>query len=281
MSKKWSDLLLNYAMIFCLVVGLGALFYPAIGNAYNDWYTNRLIRYNNGQRKTAQELKAQLVARQEAIRQDALTDPYSAASLDALSFKTMTPKIYADHMIGEIFLPTIAQHLPIFDNVGEQFLQKGATWLSTSSTLFGGENTHSAVSAHSGIPSAKMFSDLHHMALGDLIIYKLGDEYLAYRVFSKTEVAPSEPQAYAKVVGKDLTTLITCTPIGVNSHRLLVTGERVPFKPAMMKLVKQTSAKKDQKDLWGLGITSLIFISGGTILVLMVRKGKCRQTQKA
>jgi sortase A len=276
MQKKWRKRLLNYAIIFILVVGLGMLGYTVGGNALNDWRTDQLIAYHNSQKKSAQALKAQIAAQQAALNRD----PAAPTHLESLSFESITPEIYEEHLLGEIFLPTIQQHLAIFDNVGEQFFQKGAAWLSTSSTLFGGIGKHSAVAAHSGIPTAKMFSDLHRVKLGDLIIYKLGDDYLAYRIIRKRTVAPNEPQTYAEVADKDLTTLITCTPVGAKYHRLLVTGERVPFQPAMMTLVKQTTAKKQHHTLWVLLSISLILIAALTTLVLVLKNSRRNSSKK-
>jgi sortase A len=254
-----------------MLIGVGALLYPTVSNAFNDWYATDLIEANNKQRKSATDLEKQMRKRQQTHKKSQLKDPYSQASLDALSFDPITTEVYVAHMVGEIFLPTIQQHLPIFDNVGEQFLQRGAAWLSSSTTLFGGLGGHSAVSGHSGIPGSKLFNDLHKLQLGDLILYKLADEYLAYKIFSKIEVKPSETKAYAKNPKKDLTTLITCTPIGVNSHRLLITGERVDFEPAMLSKIKQTGIDKANANGKNIVLASLALVLVILIIFLMMR----------
>jgi sortase A len=281
MRQKWLNGFLTCGMVACLALSLGAFLYPSLANVFNDWQASRLIAHSNSQRKSMAELKAQMDKQQAALKAKALEDPYSEASIQALKFDPITTDIYVQHIIGEIYLPTIKQHLPIFDNVGEQFLQRGAAWLATSSKLTGGIGSHSAVSAHSGIPGSKLFNDLQDLKLGDLIIYKLADEYLAYRIESKVAVKPSETKAYAKNTEKDLTTLITCTPIGINSHRLLVTGERVPFEPAMMKLVKQATAAKESQDRWVLILVGLGIVVVSVSLVWRIKQVKARKRKQS
>lgn len=176
-------------------------------------------------------------------------------------WKSTRVAIYVKHMIGEIYLPTIKQYLPIFDNSSDQFLQVGASWLATSSPISGGSGNHSVVAGHSGIPSATLFNDVPQLKKGAVIIYKVAGNYLPYKVVKIRKVTADDVTAIRHEGDKDQTTLVTCVPIGINSHRLLVTGERVPFTPSMLKAVKAIQETKKTQHLWlfiGLGLLILL-----------------------
>lgn len=259
--KSIQDFLLTLGIIICVLVGVGALVYPMVRNSLNDVMVDQIMSAQERQQKSAQAISDQMAKRQEVARQKSLKDPYSQESLNELTYDPITLPIYAKHMIGEIYLPTIKQYLPIFDNSSEQFLQVGATWLATSSPISGGTGNHSVIAGHSGIPSATLFNDVPQLKKGALIIYKVAGNYLAYKVVKIRKVTADDATAISHEADKDQTTLVTCVPIGINSHRLLVTGERVPFTPSMLKAVKAIQETKKTQHLWlfiGLGLLILL-----------------------
>lgn len=134
-------------------------------------------------------------------------------------------------MMGTVEIPKINIELPIYHTTDEAVLEQAAGHLEGSSLPIGGESTHAVISAHRGLPSASLFTDLDQLEEGDHFLIHVLDDTLAYEVDKITVVEPEETQDLAVEEGQDLVTLLTCTPYGVNSHRLLVRGHRVPYEP--------------------------------------------------
>lgn len=132
-----------------------------------------------------------------------------------------------DGMLGYISIPKIEVSIPIYHGTEEEVLQKGAGHLKGSSLPVGGENTHCVVAAHRGLPSSKLFTDLDQLEVGDIFVLHVLNEVLVYEVDQITVVKPDEMQGLTIAEGKDFCTLLTCTPYGVNTHRLMVRGSRV------------------------------------------------------
>ncbi len=130
-------------------------------------------------------------------------------------------------IMGYIEIPKINVYLPIYHGVGKNVLEIGVGHIEGSSFPVGGTGTHAILSGHRGLPSSLLFTDLDKIETGDCFIIRVLDETLTYEVFDIQTVEPSEVEALAIDPDKDLCTLVTCTPYGVNSHRLLVTGTRI------------------------------------------------------
>ena len=126
-------------------------------------------------------------------------------------------------------IPKIRVQLPVYHGTSEDVLKKGVGHLKGSSVPAGGESTHAVLSAHTGINASKMFSDLTEMETGDLFFIRILDETLAYRVCDIEIILPEDTGGLVIEEGKDLVSLITCTPYGINTHRLVVTGERTEY----------------------------------------------------
>ena len=135
-------------------------------------------------------------------------------------------------IMGYIEIPSIQVNLPIFHGTDTETLERGVGHLLGSSLPVGGSGTHAVLSGHSGMAGQKMFTDLLQMKTGDIFYLHVLGETLAYEVVSLNTVLPHDTSLLGITAGSDLCTLITCTPIAVNSHRLLVTGERIPFEAA-------------------------------------------------
>ena len=133
--------------------------------------------------------------------------------------------------IGFIEIPKIDVYLPIYSGTGEDVLQKGVGHLAESSYPIGGTSTHSVLTGHRGLPSAVLFTDLDKLEEGDVFYLHVLDEVLAYKVDQIKVVLPEETQDIGIVEGKDYCTLVTCTPYAINTHRLLVRGERTEYIP--------------------------------------------------
>ncbi len=136
-------------------------------------------------------------------------------------------------MMCIIDIPKIDVYLPVYHGSSSEVLKKGAGHLQGSSLPVGGENTHAVISAHTGLQTSKMFTDLTELKDGDLFFIHILDETLAYRVCDVQIVLPDQTDGLAIQKGRDLVSLVTCTPYGLNTHRLIVTGERTEYTEAV------------------------------------------------
>lgn len=161
--------------------------------------------------------------------------------------------------IGSIEIPRIKVNLPIFHGVGEDVLQRGVGHMSNSSFPVGGEGSHTALTAHRGLPSAKLFRDLDKIKEKDIFLVKTLDEILAYKVDDIKIVLPTNTEWLEMKENKDYVTLITCDPYMINTHRLLVRGERVPYEPGEDNIIPEPD--KDYKFVIALIIAIIIMIS--------------------
>lgn len=167
--------------------------------------------------------------------------------------------------IGSIEIPSINAKLPIYHGVSEDVLQQGIGHMSNSSFPIGGPGTHTALTGHRGLPSSKLFRDLDKVNEGELFFIHTLDETLAYKVDDIRIVLPHETNWLEMKEDKDFATLITCEPYMINTHRLLVRGERVPYDEEIQVAVTTDSNKKVEQTKLGLFIGGFL-----TILVLII-----------
>jgi sortase A len=218
MMKKIAGMLLS-AML--LLVGLGVLLYPKISDRINRLHSSSAVQ-SLGQ-------QMQNTSRAELDRQLALARGYNASLLDRQPFPTEYGIIlnFGDGIMGFLRIPCIDVELPVYHGVDSSVLAKGVGHMPQSAFPIGGEGNHSVLTGHTGLPSAELFTDLIKMRLGDLFYITVAGEELVYRVDQILTVTPVDNAALAPESGKDYCTLVTCTPYGINSHRLLVRGTRV------------------------------------------------------
>ena len=207
--------------------------YPAISNAINEQYNeSRIDDYNNNVDSISQEDLDDYfsVAKKynNALAADVSTDD---SKLSILSHYDEILDL-DDGVMGYVEIPSINVRLPIYHGESEDVLTKGAAHLEHTSFPIGGESTHVCISAHCGYPTQKFFDDIDELENGDEIYIYVLDRTLKYTVTGTDVVEPDDSSKLEVVQGKDLLTLVTCTPYGVNSHRLLVHAERAPFEAA-------------------------------------------------
>lgn len=223
--------------ILMILGGLGFLLYPPASDLWNRYRNSKLVDVYT---KVVHDLppdKTEAIwmkAREynEKHTTNTIVDVFKEEEeyiLTAPYDQLLNPS--GDNIMGTIEIPKIHVKLPIFHGVGEESLQRGAGHLEGTSLPIGGKSTHSVISAHRGLPSAILFTDLDQMAKGDLFYLHIMDEVFAYRVVDIQTVLPHQSELLAIQPNRDLCTLLTCTPYGVNSHRLLVTGERTAYIP--------------------------------------------------
>ena len=235
MKSKTSKLMIG--IIF--LAGLSLLLYPFVANQWNNYRQKQLIssyeqtvsqkEESNGIDYDAELKKAE--AYNEALLPSILPDSFAIADASEEDQTYMnTLNIAGDEMMGIVEIPKIDIKLPIYHTTKEDVLKQAAGHLEGSSLPIGGKSTHSVISAHRGLPSASLFTDLDQLKKGDHFLIHVLNKTLCYEVDKISVVKPEETSALAVEEGEDLVTLLTCTPYGVNTERLLVRGHRVPYE---------------------------------------------------
>ena len=178
------------------------------------------------------------------------TDAYSQEGLQAASADYGSQlNLAGNGIMGYVEIPKISVNLPIYHGTENDSLERGIGHLLGSSLPVGGESTHSILSGHSGMASQKMFTDLEQLIIGDVFYLHVLDETLAYQVVEINTVLPYDTSLLGIVPGEDLCTLVTCTPYGVNTHRLLVRGSRIPYEEAEL-LAEEVAEEEPVKSTW-------------------------------
>ena len=259
----------------CGVAALGLLLYPLISEAVNSKYHSDIeTAYTAAIEETD---KAELTAQREAAEQ------YNAMLSGAAITEggaSAPPLAYAQQLIvggvmAYVDIPKINVYLPVQHGTEADTLEKSVGHVVGTSLPVGGSSTHAVLSAHSGMASSKLFSDIDQLATGDVFYIHVLGEVLAYEVDAIHTVLPTDTRLLQIEEGKDYVTLVTCTPFGINTHRLLVRGHRIPYTPeqATAAAVEKPAASSwTQHYLTGLGISlSVVAVAGGGYF-LMRRK---------
>lgn len=265
----------NMLLVIGFLIGLGILLYPTISNkvavknqihvvqSYNQYVSGMSQAQIEEEKSRAKEYNTLLKAAPA-------TDPFS--NVDHVEpFTQYDTILNLDGVMGSIEIPSIKVKLPIYHGVTDEVLRKGVGHIRSTALPIGGNRTHAVLSAHSGLPKAKLFTDLEKVKEKDYFyIYVLGEK-LAYQVDQISVVEPDDISNLTPVEGKDYVTLVTCTPIGVNSHRLLVRGERCEV-PELEEVLKD----KDSFPYWFLLLLLIIVL---LIFIIYKKKKKSNQTK--
>ena len=282
------------ALLF--LTALGLTLYPPISNYVNRKYASEIqTAYQELIQQTdnsvLEEARQQAIAYNLAITPGA-ADAYSEERLvSAAEDYDSQLDIAGNGIMGYVEIPKIQLNLPIYHSTEAEVLDRGVGHLLGSSLPVGGKNTHTVLSGHSGMASQKMFTDLEQLTPGDVFYLNVLNETLAYQVTKINTVLPYETDFLGIVPGADLCTLVTCTPYGVNTHRLLVRGSRIPYEEAAVLEEENTvtepaastwEAKYLQGVLWGVAaaLGSGVIILTGTRIYRMARKGGVRYGKK-
>ena len=279
-------------IVVIFLAGLSLLLYPFVANEWNTYRQERLISsYETTVSETDPAGEIHYTAEGEraraykhALLPSILPDSFAIAEASEEDEEYMSAlNLAGDGIMGTVEIPKIGITLPIYHTTDEEVLEQAAGHLEGSSLPVGGESTHAVISAHRGLPSAALFTDLDRLAIGDHFLIHVLDETLCYEVDQILTVEPDETSALAVEDGEDLVTLLTCTPYGVNTHRLLVRGHRTAYEEDVVEAEETPLAMVSVHTsylLWvcvGLAVT-LIFI---VILYLMDRRRrKARQKER-
>ena len=226
----------NYiGIILLFVLGLLILLYPTIANLWNENRAKGLMReyettIAQSDTSVIDETRNDAINYNKSIIGNVVPDAfaYEEANNPNKSYEALL-NIAGDGYMCRVEIPVIDVDLPVYHYTTEEVLEKGVGHLPGSSLPIGGKSTHSVLSAHRGLPSAKLFTDLDRIKEGDLFYIHVLNETLAYKVNYIKVIEPTDTSDLSIVENKDYVTLFTCTPYAVNSHRLLVRGERVAY----------------------------------------------------
>lgn len=245
MSKKKKKS--NKLFIFIFILGLAIMTYPIISNWYYRIESNNQVADYKEARDLLSDEEIQRRLRLAKIYNDNLgnvtpKDPYSEEEKHK-AIENYAQMLELRTKIGVINIPSIDVELPIYAGTNEEILQKGAGHLEGTSLPIGGESTHTVITAHSGLPTARLFTDLQKVKMGEKFYIENIAGTLAYQVDHIDVIDPSDFSQLLVVPGKDYATLLTCTPIMINTHRLIVRGHRVPYVPEVDEKVKEDKGK--------------------------------------
>lgn len=236
--KKHSGTILLVLIFF---VGLAVMLYPTISDYINQRNQTRVV--NSYAQQVDGLSDADYTAYFDAadvFNQEIAADPDALYHADHFSTYSTTLDVTGTGIMGYITIPRIGVELPIYHGTSDGVLQVAAGHLEGTSLPVGGESTHAVISAHRGLPSAKLFTNLDQLEVGDTFTITVLDRVLTYEVDQISIVLPTETDNLKVVDGKDYVTLMTCTPYGINSHRLLVRGRRIET-PDKLKHIRVTA----------------------------------------
>lgn len=259
-------------LLVCIfLVGVGLIMYPTLANYWNERiYRHAIVNYENVVADSGTDTTSELVT--QALEYNAslaehgnyfgrLTETQKEEYNKQLSLKGDD----VSNMLGYLEIPNYNIALPVYRGTNDVVLASGVGHLEGTSLPIGGINSHCVMSGHTGLPSAKLLTDLEKVQVGDLFYMKVLGEKLVYEVDQILVVLPDDMSALQIIEGMDLCTLVTCTPYGINSHRLLVRGHRIEEEREQV-IIKEQEEKKSSENKNNLIITIII----GTVLILFL-----------
>lgn len=228
------------SVLLIFLLGLLIMLYPFYINALNGVIAEyTVMKYQKKETQDFEKQKAILEKENQKLTETGLnpgSDPFKEEAKVIQNNEELKK-----HVIGKINIPKLAIEIPLFDKTTPYLLEHGATVLDGTSAPIGGVSTHSVISAHRGLPNRELLTNLPDLKEKDIFLVEVFEETLAYEVSKIEVVLPNETSGLEIVPDEDLVTLVTCTPYMINTHRLLVTGHRVPYTAA----IKQEKLKKD------------------------------------
>lgn len=272
MKKK---ILLISLAVMMFLLALGITLYPLISSYYNDRHQSQ-IQTKYEERLEQIDNSAKIQAKQLAIAYNNALKPENQIG-EAFTEQTLLEasvdydaqlNVAGDGIMCYVEIPRIDVVLPVYHGTDASTLERGVGHLLGSSLPVGGESTHSVLTAHSGVASMKLFSDLDQLQSGDVFYIHVLGEVLAYQVFDINTVLPHKTELLQIQTGKDLSTLVTCTPFAVNTHRLLVTGERIPYEEAEEIVEEQITHEKPAQSTWEKQYLQGVWIGIGAAIIL-------------
>lgn len=294
MKQKWKQKLPGILLGLVFLVGLGIFAYPTVADQWNKYHQSRAIASYEETVADMDEVDYQkLWEMAEEYNSQIGNNTFDGDAFSQEEQNMRESKYWSvlnpgdNGIMGYISIPKIEQRLPIYHGTSEAVLQIGAGHMSGTSLPVGGEGKHSVLAAHRGLPSAKLFTDIDQLVEGDKFYVHVLDKVLAYEVDQILPMVEKDDtdtltEAMKNVEGEDYVTLFTCTPYGVNSHRLLVRGHSVPYNGEDdEKAIANESMLQTVKDYYMLyailAVAAAILI---TVLIKIIRDRKASRSSK-
>ncbi len=260
-QKQSRRLVFRLFLLICIAVGLLIALYPFYVDSLNSLMDQK--RMEQVQKRTAAENEAQRKKMEEQNQR--LTDQGFNPGADPFDEQnrneSTTSSQLEEWLIGSVNIPKIQISISLYDRLNGMILENGAGVLQGTSFPLGGNSTHSVISAHSGLPNRRLFTELNRLEHGDTFILTVLGEKLAYQVENIQVVLPDDTSVLTIEEGKDLVTLLTCTPYMINTHRLLVTGHRIPYSESVKKEEEKGNQERNLRQL---------LILAGTIIAVVI-----------
>ena len=270
-------------IILIFLVGLGFISYPTVSNLWNQAHQSRAIAtYSKQVEKLDDSENKKMLKAARKYNKSLLkkSDHWKLSKKDKKKYESLLD-VSGTGIMGYIEVPKIDCSLPIYHGTDEGALQIAIGHLEGSSLPVGGKSTHCVLSGHRGLPSARLFTDLDQMEEGDIFILNILGRKLAYEVDQIRVVLPEEMSDLEIEEGKDLCTLVTCTPYGINTHRLLVRGHRTKYvEKKVEEEQKKVQTKKTDIRLTIAGGTGVLILLIIIIVIVIKRRRKRRNQQR-
>ena len=287
-KKKKSNVVLNIIIVLVFLAGAGVFLYPTISDMWNQYRNAQLVsKYEEAVTELSDNDYDRLWKEAKEYNAEhpvnAIVDAFEEEDTYELSHpydRVLDPN--GDGLMGSIEIPKIKAKLAIYHGLSKTVLEKGVGHVEGTSLPIGGKSTHAVLAAHRGLPNAQLFTDLDQMEKGDIFILHILGKHLAYKVDQIKTVLPDETSDLDIIEGEDYVTLITCTPYGVNTHRLLVRGVRTKYVVEDTKndeTIPQKLAVVDPKRVLAGGAAVLVVLILLIYLIVRHRDKKRKKKQ--
>ena len=267
---------LTWLPLVLVLVGVAVLLYPVMATQHNNDEQQRLAKMytatvNSAGPETIAKERASAETYNNNLESAPILDPWLESQRpDTPQYQAYLHEMDIDPVMARIVIPSIHVSLPIYHGTDSRTLTEGVGHLFGTSLPIGGPSTHAVLTGHTGLSTATMFDNLTQVKKGDAFYVSSLGQTLKYEITDITVVKPDETDSLRKVPGRDLVTLITCTPYGVNSHRLLVTGERVPMDPTAAA-AEEAKALPAPMQTWMKAIIVAVVIILAVVVGILVR----------
>lgn len=271
--------LFSSLLVLLLISGVTLLSYPTISTIVNEINNNSYInKYNESCESLSKEKQQNILAKAYKYNEMVATEYYPVdKQQEYLNIAKSYDNIlnFENGLIGYISIDKINVYLPIYHSTTQDALTKGAVHLEKTSFPVGQTNSHTVISAHSGFPTNRMFDDIDTLEIGDTFQLKIINDTYTYKILKRSIVEPSDVSKVQIEKGKELVTLVTCYPYSVNTHRLLVTGERVELSKSYVKSdIKTTKTDNTKNNKYAYLLFSLLCIGYFSIVITKKRGNK-------
>lgn len=278
-KKKKKSGLTTWLLVLIMILGVGMIAYPTVSDKWNSYHASRAIAsYSTAVESLDREQLDAMIADAKAYNRSLLQkiNPYIMTPEELSQYNALL-NLSGNGIMGYITIKSIGVYIPIYHGTEESVLQIAVGHIDWSSLPVGEEGTHAILSGHRGLPSAKLFTDLDQMKEGDRFSITVLNQEISYEVDQIRIVEPQDLSSLAIEPGKDYCTLVTCTPYGVNTHRLLIRGRRVATETGEMVVAPEAFRIPNYLSIPAVGIPVLFLFLIGMLIYYRSRRPKLKR----